>query len=178
MSTVAVNAASKRTNLFKLSEADQNVVCDAVNDLMDRIRDDNGEVRYDLLLGVVDFIGHKKKLAKLDYDAGAKERKEAEKQSKEATGRLLQRFVSVGDVVDYSMASKKLVIKGVKIQKITQKRFHVEIEEDTDVQLSDGSVVKAAGLADFTLGKKYVAFEAITSINGGTTDDFLASKDY
>ena len=160
-------------NFNKLSAELQAKVQGLVDGLIKEIGGDN--VDYAQLLGAIDLINAEKKAAKEIFDAGAKERKEAEKELAAANAGKLHDALSGSDVVDYLLKSQDLVIKGVKIEKITDKRFHVELKEDT-VVVSNGKEVPASQVANLKLGKKYVAFEAIVSVNGMTPSEFLASK--
>lgn len=173
--TKSTNTGAKgMTNFNKLSDELQNKVQGLVDGLIKELGGDN--VDYAQLLGAIDLINAEKKAAKEIFDAGAKERKEAEKELAEANASKLHDALSTSDVVDYLLKSQNLVIKGVKIEKITDKRFHVELKEDTVVVMNDKEV-PASSVANLKLGKKYVAFEAITSVNGKTPAEFLSAKD-
>ena len=96
---------------------------------------------------------------------------EEAKQLNEAQGDELRKYLKVGDKVDYLLKSYDAIIEDLSIEKITDKRFHVEVSDNTPARVK-GALSNAGNIAGLKLGKKYVAFNAIQSINGLSVADF------
>lgn len=97
---------------------------------------------------------------------------EDEKAFHEAEANEVRKYLRVGDQVTYLLKSYKAVIGNIRVNKVTDKRFHVELTVGTKAVVN-GKETKCGEIAGLTIGKKYVDFKAIQSINGKTVAQFL-----
>lgn len=147
-----------------------------VNEIARNVFDELGgqEIKYEMYQALIAALKPAKDIAKNNSEVYSKQLREAAKQLDTANAEKLHKSLKVGDKVSYSYKSLGVIFEDVSIEKMTDKRFHVEINADTDAVL-DGKRVKAGELANLKLGTKYVAFEAIQSVNGLSISEFLSN---
>ena len=127
------------------------------------------DISYENFMGFLKAMEPARAIAKNNSHVFAQEAK----QLNEAQADELHKYLKVGDKVDYLLKSQDTVFEDLPVQKLTDKRFHVEVVADTPARVK-GALSKAGDIAGLKLGKKYVAFTAIQSINGLSVSDFLA----
>lgn len=154
-----------RDPLSKYHELDtekQSTVESIVSDVLDKLGGvDN--IDLPLLLGVLDRLNAEKKTAKEADKQKAKERKEAEKQIKEAQGELLKKTIQINDTIDYYMSTSKVTILQATVVKVTEKSARIEITADSLV-LYKGKEMKAGDVSGLKLGFKSAPFAKITNL--------------
>lgn len=99
-------------------------------------------------------------------------RTEEAKANSEAAAQELKNYIRVGDQVTYLLKSYKAVIGNIRVNKVTDKRFHVELTSGTHAVVN-GKEQTCGDIAGLTIGKKYVDFKAIQTVNDKPVDQFL-----
>lgn len=157
-----------------LNEAEKKAIDGLVAIVYDALGNEN--VDYAMYQAFVDGMKPVKVQAKANEEKNEKARREAEKELSAAVAGDLRKAIKVGDKVNYLLKSKGIVFENVAVEKITDKRFHVSIDADTSV-IANGIKGVAGDLSDLKLGKKYINFESVQSVNGKSVKEFLEASD-
>lgn len=166
----------KRDPLAKynaLSEEGKSKVDEIVNSVVSQLGDVDDPTTLDTLLGVLDKLNQKKKEIRDASKAKAKEDKELAKAKATENGKKLATKIKAGDTIDYYMATSKIMITNVKVEKVTAKGVRFDLTSDLPV-IHKGKNVLAGDVNGVNLGMKSAQFAKILKVNGKSIEEFLA----
>ena len=162
-------------NYNMLSAEQQKVIDDAAKMVFDALGGEKVELR--MVLGFAEAMNPVMKIAR--NNSGECQKKlfgagSAKTLDDDASAKIAK-YIRVGDKISYLLKSKGIVFENVRVNKVSDKRLHVEITEETQA-IYAGERVSACQLPDVKLGVKYVAFNAVQFINGVDVYEFIQLK--